>query len=154
MSWAVAGGWLAVAGTALLTFGTSAQAVSYMGEVKVMRQAVLRSVRDANREAASSKSMHSHIPFVRKMLSRVPAEDLDEFDAEFYDTSDPEMRFTAWFYGFVFTFLPNKLAEIRDTGPDEAVELARFLRLSTVWGILMVGSALALAAACIQLALS
>jgi hypothetical protein len=32
--------------------------------------------------------------------------------------------------------------------------LARFLRLAVLWGILMIGSAFALAAACIQLALA
>ena len=34
------------------------------------------------------------------------------------------------------------------------LELAQFLRLAEIWGVLMIGSALALAAAAIQLALA
>ena len=52
------------------------------------------------------------------------------------------------------TRLPGKLRELRAEGGDEAVQLARFLRLAEVWTILMIGSALALAAAVIQLALA
>jgi hypothetical protein len=36
----------------------------------------------------------------------------------------------------------------------DAVQLAQFLRLAKVWGIFMIGSMLALAAAAIQLALT
>jgi hypothetical protein len=50
--------------------------------------------------------------------------------------------------------LPESIAPVRSRGGDEAVELARFLRLAEVWFILMIGSALALAAALIQLALA
>jgi hypothetical protein len=39
-------------------------------------------------------------------------------------------------------------------GGDDAFQLARFLRFAQVWGILMLGSALALVAACIQPALA
>ncbi len=48
----------------------------------------------------------------------------------------------------------RRLAQLRAAGGDGAVQLARFLRLAQVWGILMIGSALALVAACIQLALA
>ena len=50
--------------------------------------------------------------------------------------------------------MPGRLAQIRAKGGDEAVEMARFLRSAEVWAILMIGSALALAAAVIQLALA
>jgi hypothetical protein len=43
---------------------------------------------------------------------------------------------------------------LRAAGGDDAVQLAGFLRLAQVWGILMIGSALALVAACIRLALA
>jgi hypothetical protein len=46
------------------------------------------------------------------------------------------------------------LAQLRAAGGDDAVQLARFLRLARVWGILMIGSALALVAGCIQPALA
>ena len=48
----------------------------------------------------------------------------------------------------------RRLAQLRAAGGDDAVQLARFLRLAQVWGILMIGSALALVAAGIQLALA
>jgi hypothetical protein len=50
--------------------------------------------------------------------------------------------------------MPRRLAQLRAAGGDGAVQLARFLRFAQVWGILMLGSALALAAACIQPALA
>jgi hypothetical protein len=46
------------------------------------------------------------------------------------------------------------LAQLRAAGGDDAVQLARFLRFAQVWGILVLGSALALVAACIQPALA
>jgi LPS O-antigen subunit length determinant protein (WzzB/FepE family) len=55
---------------------------------------------------------------------------------------------------FLSSSMPRKLAEARVSGEIEAVELARFLRLAGVWTILMIGSAFALAAAAIQLALA
>jgi hypothetical protein len=50
--------------------------------------------------------------------------------------------------------MPRRLAQLRAAGGDDAVQLARFLRFAQVWGILMLGSALALVAACIQPALA
>lgn len=50
--------------------------------------------------------------------------------------------------------MPRRLAQLRAAGGDDAVQLARFLRLAQVWGILMLGSALALVAACIRPALA
>jgi hypothetical protein len=43
--------------------------------------------------------------------------------------------------------VPGRLAQLRAAG-DDAVQLARFLRLAQVWGILVIGSA------CIRLALA
>jgi hypothetical protein len=57
--------------------------------------------------------------------------------------------------GFLSIFyLPGNLVEIRTGDKDQEIELLRFLRLTVVWSILMIGSAFALAAACIQLALA
>jgi hypothetical protein len=50
--------------------------------------------------------------------------------------------------------MPRRLAQLRAAGGDDAVQLARFLWLAQVWGIPMIGSALALVAACIRLALA
>ena len=48
----------------------------------------------------------------------------------------------------------RRLAQLRAAGGEDAVQLARFLRLAQVRGILMLGSALAVVAACIQPALA
>jgi hypothetical protein len=57
--------------------------------------------------------------------------------------------------GFLSIFyLPGNLVEIRAAGKAEVIELARFLRQTVVWSVLMVGSALTLAAVAIQLALA
>jgi hypothetical protein len=50
--------------------------------------------------------------------------------------------------------MPRRLAQLRAAGGDDTVQLSGFLRLAQVWGILMIGSALALVAACIRLALA
>jgi ABC-type enterobactin transport system permease subunit len=47
-------------------------------------------------------------------------------------------------------YFPRNLVQIGNGNGDDAVKLAQFLRLAMVWGILMVGSALALAGAVIQ----
>ena len=49
--------------------------------------------------------------------------------------------------------IPRKLAQLRDEGGDEAVELAWLLRTARVRAIVMPGSAITLVAAAIQLAL-
>ena len=56
--------------------------------------------------------------------------------------------------GLIFVGFRATLTRIRADGGEEAVELARFLRLAGVWTIIMIGSALALVAAVIQLALA
>jgi hypothetical protein len=51
-----------------------------------------------------------------------------------------------------FIYVPRNIVQISAEGGDDAVQLAQFLRLAIVWGILMIGSMLALVAAAIQLA--
>ncbi len=43
--------------------------------------------------------------------------------------------------GFFITVMPSQLKKIRAEGQEEAAELAHFLRLAEVWGILAIGSA-------------
>jgi hypothetical protein len=50
--------------------------------------------------------------------------------------------------------MPRTMARIHANGGQNAVDMVRFLRAAEIWGILMVGSALTLAAACIQLAIA
>lgn len=129
---AITGDALAAAGTFLLTLGTGAQAWANLAEFRSMREAVSNATREAVREAAGD------------LLSRVEDSflSIDDLGAVVVDV----------IVGFLLTIMPSKLAEIRSKGQKEAAELAHFLRLAEVWGIIMLGSALALAAACIQLA--
>jgi hypothetical protein len=56
---------------------------------------------------------------------------------------------------FIFTgFRPGKLRAIRAYGTGAAEAFARLIRLTAVWSIIMIGSALAMAAAIIQLVLT
>jgi hypothetical protein len=54
----------------------------------------------------------------------------------------------------IFAFSRATLTRLRNEGGEEAVELARFLRLAEIWAIIMIGSGLGLVAAVIQLAIS
>jgi hypothetical protein len=63
-------------------------------------------------------------------------------------------RFSVLKIPLLILLRPAQLARIRTEGGDEAVQLAQFLRQAEVWGIIMIGSALGLAAAVIQLVLA
>jgi hypothetical protein len=127
MSWAIAGDSLAVIGLLFLTFGTGAQAWVNLAEFKSMRQTVSKATLAAFNDVVSEA-----------------AEKRSGFDP----------LGLALIRRFLSSSMPRKLAEARVSGEIEAVELARFLRLAGVWTILMIGSAFALAAAAIQLALA
>ena len=128
MGWGLAAAWLTVASLVLLTFGTGAQAWANLAEYKSARSTIGKATLDAIREAAD----------VGPLLSII-------------------IKADAHLTGIILAFMylmPHKLREIRASGGEEAVQMARFLRSAEVWAILMVGSALALAAAVIQLALT
>ena len=125
MSWGLATDWLAVAGTTLLTFGTGVQALANLAEFRSLRRKVTKDVWRACKATFA-------LTFLFPRLSALP---LNLACA-------------------VLVLLPESVARVRARGGDEAVELARFLRLAEIWVILMLGSALALAAAAIQLVLA
>jgi hypothetical protein len=127
MSWAIAGDSLAVIGLLFLTFGTGAQAWVNLAEFKSMRQTVSKVTLAAFNDVISeaAKKRSGFDPLGLGLIRR-----------------------------FMSSSMPRKLAEVRVSGEIEAVELARFLRLAGVWTILMIGSAFALVAAVIQLALA
>jgi hypothetical protein len=127
MSWAIAGDSLEVIGLLILTFGTGAQAWANLAEFKSMRRTVSRVALEAFNDVVS-EAVEKRSGFDPLGLALV--------------------------FRFMSTSMPGKLAEIRARGENDAVELARFLRLAAIWTILMIGSAFALAAAAIQLALA
>jgi len=135
MSWAIAADWLAVAGLTLLTFGTGAQAWANLAEFKSLRKAVSGYAGDVSTVAEFGTDV-----FLPGM-SPIPAAGNGLLG-----------RLIAAIY--VVVLFPGFFRDLRDQGGEEAVQLARFLRQAVVWGILMIGSALALVAAAIQLALA
>jgi hypothetical protein len=123
--WGLAANWFAVAGTALLTLGTGAQARASLAEYRSMRQQASKAAGDALDEAVDRVGGTSGGPFGFLVVILL-----------------------------FFLLLPERLARIRAKGGEEADQLSPFLRLARVWTTLMIGSALALAAAAIQLALA
>jgi hypothetical protein len=135
-SWGLAAGWLAVCSTALLTIGTGAQAWANLTEFKTLRQAVGKEAWDAYVHPAASPERR--LPPVLVWLGLRPL-------------LIPYIVWRTWFDLLLMFRLPKALTKIRAEGGDDAVQLAQFLRLAEVWVTLMIGSALALAAALIQL---
>jgi hypothetical protein len=125
MSLAIAGDVLGVAGTAVLTLGTGAQAWANLAEYKSMRQQVSKAALDSLDDAIDDVGVGGggQFGFVVVIL-------------------------------FFFLHLQDRLVRIRAKGGDEAVQLVRFRGLARLWTILMIGSALVLAASVIQLALA
>lgn len=146
MSWGIAANWLAVLGLALLTFGTGTQALANLAEFKSLRAAISEEAIEAATQAARDWiSSPRRLPVVPEAWNqRLIMWKLRLF-------SNVYARQTI--LGAIF-IMPSSLIRLYLKGGEEAFQLARFLRLVQVWGILMIGSALALAAACIQLALA
>lgn len=149
MSWALAADWLAVAGLVLLTFGTGAQAWANLAEFKSVQRTVSVAALETLKAvvvADALSSLHS-TSWLRRPLNVLHIR-LPQFE-----------RVRKWFVIarlalFTIVLMPSSLKQIRADGGEEAVQLARFARLAEVWTILMVGSALGLAAAVIQLGLA
>jgi hypothetical protein len=143
MSWAIVGDCLAVAGLTLLTFGTGTQAWANLAEFSNLRASASEVADEAFKDAVGDLREFPSMPATSSMLKaawaawRIMAALLARRSIQ-----------TA------VIFLPLRLAQLRAKGGEEAVQMARLIRLAEVWGILMVGSALALAAAAIQLALA
>jgi hypothetical protein len=146
-SWGLAADWLAVAGTTLLTFGTGAQARVALTEYKILRRSILDASSDALVDATSSVVGSIMADAMLAIMgSGAGGRDLPSWLA--VPAMYLKVAFLAIFY------FPRNLVQIGNGNGDDAVKLAQFLRLAMVWGILMVGSALALAGAVIQLVLA
>ena len=150
--------WLAVAGLLLVTAGTGAQAWGNLIE--------FRSLRDAIRDAAADET--------RAVMERPQA--VDPYIASAFGFGGPISKAQKEAARASHRFLSNPLvlstvvlvtvaliplsplfwyrsglARIRAQGGESAVQLARFIRQAAVWGILMLGSVLVLAASVITL---
>ncbi len=142
MGWTLTEDWLTVVSLLLLTFGTGAQAWDNLAEFRSLRQTVSEVA-----SGAISDAMAVELAVATAQVMGVVGE------------SRLERLMPAWLRivkvilaGIIS--IPGELTQLRADGGEEAVQLVRFLRLAKIWTILMIGSALALAAAVIQLALA
>jgi hypothetical protein len=152
MSWAIAGDWLAVIGLIFLTTGTASQAWAELARFKSLRRRVLL---DEDFAAIGDAP-----PIIAMALAA--AWDADN-ETWFSRWNLPSWAAPGWvmmltlYVKVIFRSIvtaPGRLADIRAESDDDAVKLAYFLRLAGVWGILIIGSGLGLAAAVIQLVLA
>ena len=157
MTWAIAGDWLAVVGLIFLTFGTGAQALANLAEFKSLQETVSGEVWEAlfelarvNRvleigDAVMSRGGGVHWwTSVCWTLLRLPTR---------IRTLRAKLANNTTIPGALL-LMPRRLSRLRAKGGDRAVEMARLIRSAQVWAILMIGSAIALVAAAIQLALA
>jgi hypothetical protein len=149
MSWALGSGWISAAGLLLLTFGTGAQALSNLAEFETLRRTIPKAAIETLRVVATVEMMggSSLTSRLRRRLNILHIR-LPEFP-----------RVSKWLLiarmaVFTLVLMPMSLKQIRTDGGEEAVQLVRFARAAEVWAILMIGSALALIAAIIQLVLA
>ena len=148
MSWAIAGNWLAVAGLIVLTIGTAAQAWANLAEYESLLQTA----------STAAKTAVSSTLAVAMMLPGGFGPDMPRWWNRYVPTwlaLVPEILIgLAQLAKGIFVGFRTTLTLLRAEGGEEAVQLARFLRLAEVWAIIMIGSALTLVAAVIQLALA
>jgi hypothetical protein len=140
MSWVIAGDWLAVLGLLFLTTGTAAQAWANLSEFESLRQ----TISGAASNALAGRATHGSLTGISVS---VPVGFL-------VGRRRQPRRFSVLKIPLLILLRPAQLARIRTEGGEEAVQLAQFLRQAEVWGIIMIGSALGLAAAVIQLVLA
>jgi len=145
MGWGLAAAWLAVAGLILLTFGTGAQAWANLAEFKSLQATVSKVASDAIAETILEGGTIA-------LLARISSSSQFALARMFLRL----LRLTLARLSIqsAVILMPRTLAQLRAKGGDEAVQMARFIRSAEVWAILMLGSALALVAAVIQLALA
>jgi hypothetical protein len=129
MSLAITGYALAVLSAAVLTFGTVAQALSSFAEFKSLNQAVNAEIEE---ERKKGKALPHPPIWTDGRVSIIPL---------------------IWFNLALLFRVTKAAGRIRAGGGEQGAQLARFLRLAEVWGVLAIGSVLALAAAVIQLRL-
>jgi hypothetical protein len=139
MSWVIAGDWLAVLGLLFLTTGTAAQAWANLSEFESLRQTISQ----AASNALAGRATHGSLTGISVSVP-----------VGFLVGRRQPRRFSVLKIPLLILLRPAQLARIRTEGGDEAVQLAQFLRQAEVWGIIMIGSALGLAAAVIQLVLA
>jgi hypothetical protein len=144
MSWTLAEDWLAIAGLILLTYGTGAQAAASLADYKALWKKV--------------KSQAKNL-FTENLGTLASAADIAT-----QDTGQVRLSFSweavwrrpaMWRRILTAAFtVPRKLPQLRDHNVPEAVDLAKAVRSTAVWAVIMIGSALSLASGIILLVLA
>jgi hypothetical protein len=139
---------LAVAGLILLTTGTGGQAWANLAEYKSLMQTA-----STVAITAVSSSLAVAVMFGGGFGPDMPSW-WDRYVPKWLALVPEILTGLVQLARLIFVGLRATLTRFRAEGGEEAVELARFLRLAGVWTIIMIGSALALAVAIIQLVLA
>ena len=140
MPWALVASWLVVVGSFLLTLGTGVQALAFRSEYRDLF---------GNLEAEKSQTIEglkAVEPALSGLMIALGGGDSDSLSIRLL------LRILVAF-PIVIT-IPLKIAAIRQASGEEAVRLARLLRETIAWSVLMTGSVLILAAVTIQLVLA
>ena len=155
MSWGIAEGWLSVVGTLLLTLGTGAQAWANRADYKSLQQTASEVAIGAMMDALDVEGRRLRAELLGRLAGDLAGGGSDSRRTRFWLRWHlPSWLFLLKAVLFTIVVMPGKFSQIRTKGGDEAVQLARSLRAAEVWAIIMVGSALALMAAVIQLVLA
>jgi hypothetical protein len=157
---------LTVAGTFLLTLGTSNQAWSAMVEFKDLVQTLRKTEREVtNDELAAmfapllyvvglgyivAEAQHGAQPTVRQLIQKAVFGTIGTLIQEMVPAVPLRGDVVGGLYLGMFRWR-TALGRIREKGDDDAVKLGEFYRQARVWGMLTVGSELILAAAVISL---
>ena len=149
MSWVLAEDWLAVGGLILLTYGTGAQAAASLADYKALWKKVKHQAKDT---------------FTQNLFAQNLGTLADAADIATQDTGPAGASFSweaVWrrpaMWRRIMTAavtVPRKLPELREHGDPEAIDLARAVRSTAVWAVIMIGSALSLASGIILLVLA
>lgn len=150
MSWALTEDWLNVAGLSLLTIGTGAQAAGALAGYRAILKTLPIEVRNAllGGYAAISAS-YALVDIIMTALAwgAAPRRTVKDRLSQvwFVIWTSPIALVTA------ITAVPRKIIRLKKEGGEVGRQAARLARASALWTVLMLGSALALCAAVIQL---
>jgi hypothetical protein len=126
---------LVVFGTATLTIGTGAQAVTNLTDFKGYVKAATEQVLTAAGEGSKTTKTLVRNPILAIILSVAPGIQIV-------------------FAAVSFFALRRNLATLRSTNADDATQIVKLLLAAISWSIIMIGSALTLAATIGQLRLT
>lgn len=176
MSWTLSEDWLTTVGLTLLTVGTGVQAWTHLADFKEARKAVSKATFDGVMRLIRPGTLLLSFFLIAKVFSLIVnvltlggrmlgGRDLDESGPigekvsillggiAMLLTPLVILLFAPVFIieGFIRSLSTSQSKIRTEGGGDDALRLAGFFQQTEVWGILMIGSALALVAAIMQL---